>query len=375
MKSSSPLGKGHVPGFGVPTKPTFHGVPAPDQEPIKANLSTSQDEVLRKAGLANVYDNGGEELVAAAGSTKEHSDVVAPAVESAGDVGRQVVCLDVALLDASPYQPRLTIEPERLKELALSISSNGGLNNPIIVRPKANGRFEVVCGHRRWAAVETILGENKIDALVRDLTDARARVLAALDNHDEDLTDYEYGRAYRDLLDAGAVKTQTELCLQMGIGNALAHRRLSYTYLPAPVRLMLDENPKLIGVAVVSGFARLTKDGRGDLVLEAAKKIAAGEVSQERALAWAEFAEQRINQEEISVELALEEARQGSKLATSTPKAEPALEPLSVGDRVIAKSAFKAKGRRLVLDFEDAKDGADLFAAFKEFLKQRENAS
>ncbi|MCK5902945.1 MAG: ParB/RepB/Spo0J family partition protein, partial [Cocleimonas sp.] len=49
------------------------------------------------------------------------------------------------------YQPRLSIDPDTLEELAASIKAEGVLQ-PVVVRRLASGRYELVAGERRWQA-------------------------------------------------------------------------------------------------------------------------------------------------------------------------------------------------------------------------------
>lgn len=72
--------------------------------------------------------------------------------------------------------PSQTYEGERLAQLMDSIERDG-LIYPIIVRPIANGKYEILCGHNRAKAVEA-LGRDVITADVRkNLSDEEATAL------------------------------------------------------------------------------------------------------------------------------------------------------------------------------------------------------
>jgi len=91
------------------------------------------------------------------------------------------------------------IDPEAVRELAESIRSQG-LHAPILVRP-ANGRFEIVFGHRRFLA-HRILGEAKIRCMVREMTDDQVFEARAVENDQrEDLNPMERARVYKRLRD------------------------------------------------------------------------------------------------------------------------------------------------------------------------------
>ena len=77
-------------------------------------------------------------------------------------VGEQDIKLD--LIDSFPNHPYHVFDDTDMSELVASIEANG-LLNPIIVRNKADGRYEVISGHRRKRAYE-ILKISKIRAIV-----------------------------------------------------------------------------------------------------------------------------------------------------------------------------------------------------------------
>src|SRR5579872_6617677 len=57
--------------------------------------------------------------------------------------------IGLELIDPNPYQTRSAIKEDQLGELAASITANGVVQ-PILVRPQANGRFQLIAGERRW---------------------------------------------------------------------------------------------------------------------------------------------------------------------------------------------------------------------------------
>lgn len=83
--------------------------------------------------------------------------------------------IKVHLIDSFPNHPYHVFDDEDMTELAASIKANG-LLNPIIVRSKADGRFELISGHRRKRAYE-ILKINKIRAIIVDVTDDEAIIM------------------------------------------------------------------------------------------------------------------------------------------------------------------------------------------------------
>ena len=83
--------------------------------------------------------------------------------------------IKVHLIDSFPNHPYHVFDDEDMTELAASIEANG-LLNPIIVRSKADGRYELISGHRRKRAYE-ILKINKIRAIIVDITDDEAIIM------------------------------------------------------------------------------------------------------------------------------------------------------------------------------------------------------
>lgn len=83
--------------------------------------------------------------------------------------------IDISLIDDFPNHPFKVLENEELKKLAESIYDTGVLV-PTLVRPKANGRYEMISGHRRKKASE-IAGIKTIPCIVRELTDDEATII------------------------------------------------------------------------------------------------------------------------------------------------------------------------------------------------------
>ena len=86
------------------------------------------------------------------------------------------------------------MDPQALEELAQSIKAQGVMQ-PIVVRPIANGRYEIIAGERRWRASQQA-GLEKIPALVRDVPDEAAIAMALIENiQREDLNPIEEAAA------------------------------------------------------------------------------------------------------------------------------------------------------------------------------------
>jgi ParB family transcriptional regulator, chromosome partitioning protein len=102
--------------------------------------------------------------------------------------------LPVELIVPNPNQPRKRFDEDALKALAGSLGDRGVLQ-PVLVRPKPGGTYELVAGERRWRAAQ-IAGLAEIPALVRPRDDATTLELALIENMArEDLSPIEEARA------------------------------------------------------------------------------------------------------------------------------------------------------------------------------------
>lgn len=97
-------------------------------------------------------------------------------------------------------QPRTRFDDAALDELASSIKAIGVLE-PILVRRRAQGGFEIIAGERRWRAAQRA-GVHEVPVYVRELTEERAFEAALIENlQREDLNPLETARAFQRLMD------------------------------------------------------------------------------------------------------------------------------------------------------------------------------
>lgn len=129
---------------------------------------------------------------------------------SSGQVnGSLLKSLPVASISALPGNPRKHFDEDALEELAASIAKRGVIQ-PIIVRPRGNGQYQLVAGERRWRAAQKAR-LHEIPALVRELDDREVMALALIENlQREDLNPVEEARAYQRLADEEGM-TQAEI--------------------------------------------------------------------------------------------------------------------------------------------------------------------
>jgi ParB family transcriptional regulator, chromosome partitioning protein len=114
--------------------------------------------------------------------------------EGAGPGEEQLRELPVELISPNPKQPRRHFDQDALEALAGSLGERGVLQ-PVLVRPRAGGSYELVAGERRWRAAR-IAGLERIPAIVREREDAEALEAALVENMArEDLNPIEEARA------------------------------------------------------------------------------------------------------------------------------------------------------------------------------------
>lgn len=99
------------------------------------------------------------------------------------------------------YQPRQHFDKTQLQELADSIKTTDGLLQPVIVRPLADGRYEIIAGERRWRAAQ-LAGFGEISCLIGQYNDEQALQASIIENVNRaDLNPIEEALAYQRLID------------------------------------------------------------------------------------------------------------------------------------------------------------------------------
>jgi ParB family chromosome partitioning protein len=108
--------------------------------------------------------------------------------------------LAVELVAPNPDQPRKRFDDEALQALAESVKERGVVQ-PVLVRPRPGGTYELVAGERRWRAAQ-IAGLETLPALVQQRDDAQSLEVALIENMArEDLNPIEAARAVAALVE------------------------------------------------------------------------------------------------------------------------------------------------------------------------------
>jgi ParB family chromosome partitioning protein len=115
--------------------------------------------------------------------------------------------LPVGQLQPGKYQPRTRMDPGSLEELAASIRGQG-IMQPILVRPIADKRYEIIAGERRWRASQ-IAGLGEVPVQIREIPDESALVMSLIENiQREDLNPLEQAAGIQRLIDEFAMTHQ-----------------------------------------------------------------------------------------------------------------------------------------------------------------------
>lgn len=174
-------------------------------DPIRFSIPDRPKDDTRKRlgkGLGALLGETRREEPLVTGGTKTAS-------KSEGFSASGLASLAVSAIEPLPGQPRKRFDEAALEELAASIAQRGVIQ-PVIVRPLAGGRFQLVAGERRWRAAQKAR-LHEIPALVRELGEREVMALALIENlQREDLNPVEEGRAYQRLAD-GEGMTQAEI--------------------------------------------------------------------------------------------------------------------------------------------------------------------
>ncbi|MEC7815871.1 MAG: ParB/RepB/Spo0J family partition protein [Pseudomonadota bacterium] len=153
--------------------------------------------------------------------------------------------LPIDLIQRGRYQPRRDMDPAALQELADSIRQQGVMQ-PVVVRPLAEGRYELIAGERRWRATQ--LAElDRIPAIIRDVPDDAAIAMALIENiQRENLNPIEEAFALQRLQDEFGL-TQAQVAEAVGKSRTTITNLLRLIGLTEDVRLMLEHGDLEMG--------------------------------------------------------------------------------------------------------------------------------
>ena len=256
-----------------------------------------------------------------------------------GPPTQELAKLPLDEIHPNPRQPRRRFAPEATDGLAGSIKAQG-LLQPVVVRPRPEGGYELIAGERRWRAARQA-GVETVPALVREADDRDSLLLALVENvAREQLSAVEEARAYAVLLDEFGLALG-EVAERVGRSKPAVSNRLRLLELPDEVLWMLARGE------LTEGHARAV--------------LAVPDHDARRRLA------RRIARDGLSVRAA-ERAAQvaGARRRARAPRVDPHLaeRARTAAERLTGRRARVTQGR-LEIAFADETELAELAEALE----------
>jgi ParB family transcriptional regulator, chromosome partitioning protein len=220
------------------------------------------------------------------------------------------------------YQPRTTFSEREISELSESIKKNG-LIQPIMVRRKGDGLYELIAGERRFRATK-LAGLSTIKAVIRNSSDEQAMELALVENlQRQDLNPMEAARAYHRLTTEFGL-TQEQVAQRIGKDRSSIANISRLTNLPSDIQQLVEVGQLTTGHAkVILGLPTSTAQQSltrqiidGQLSVRQAEKIASQETKPRRAVKRAtphSDIEERL-QKYLGTRVAIQKGRRGGKI-------------------------------------------------------------
>lgn len=174
--------------------------------------------------------------------------------------------LPISEIIPNKEQPRKTFDEAALSELADSIRQHGVLQ-PLLVRPLADGGYQLVAGERRWRA-SRMAGLREVPVVVKELTDTQTMEIAIIENlQREDLNPIEEAEGLQALIDKCGF-TQEDIAASVGKSRPAIANSLRLLRLPPEVRDMTRDG------VISAGHARALLSFENEpAIYEAAQSI------------------------------------------------------------------------------------------------------
>jgi ParB family chromosome partitioning protein len=199
-----------------------------------------------------------------------------PEAEESRSSGQEVQEIPIELIVPNRLQPRTDFPQEELMELADSVRQNG-LLQPVLVRRKGDGFFELIAGERRFRAAK-LAGFTALPAIVRNSSDQQAIELALIENlQRKDLNPMESARAYHRLINEFGF-TQDAVAQRIGKDRSSVANLIRLVNLPFEIQQLVQSGALSTGHAkVILGLES------AELQLTLARQITAEQLSVRQA--------------------------------------------------------------------------------------------
>ncbi len=200
-----------------------------------------------------------------------------------GGAAPELAQIAVEQIHANPNQPRKRFDSDAVTGLAESIKAQG-LIQPVVLRPRLEGGYELIAGERRWRAAREA-GITTVPAVVREADDRDSLLLGLVENvAREDLSPIEEARAFAVLIDEFGLSLG-EVAERVGRSKPTVSNRIRLLELPEDVLSMIARRE------LTEGHARAVlavpdQDGRRRLAKRIVKEGLSVRAA-ERAARWA----------------------------------------------------------------------------------------
>lgn len=194
--------------------------------------------------------------------------------------------IPVAVVRPSPYQIRQGNNAEHITALAQSVADID-LSSPILVRPIADGQYELICGEHRWRAYQQ-LGRTTIPATIRQMSDESAAKTLIADNLQHlHVTDWEVFVAIKLLFEKAFATTDSDIAQLIGRPRTYVTKVRAFDELSDEAKDVVRSAPHLFGSNLVAELR--SKDfnkKHPELVLEALRLVTGGALTQSGVISW-----------------------------------------------------------------------------------------
>ena len=174
-----------------------------------------------------------------------------------------------------------TLKPEDFEQLKTNLLNNP-LVNPIVVRPRAEGGFEIISGHNRVQAYRE-LGRQEIEADIREFEEDKVFEAAFYSNLiNSELSDYEKYLGFKKI-QLNTSETQKDIAKRAGVSQSLIAKIFAFDRFTETTKKILETHPHILGCAAAQRMANANEQR----VVPALKKLIAGECTESQAVSLA----------------------------------------------------------------------------------------
>ena len=180
-------------------------------------------------------------------SLTSYDEIFTPDTAPSGQPYGRIVEIPLEQLHPFKNHPFRVVDDEHMQKTAESIRDYGVLV-PGLVRPRPEGEYEIISGHRRKRASE-IAGKTTMPVIIRDLNDAEANQIALIENlQRENLNPIEEAQGYQTLMQQFQM-TQEEVAKTVGRSRPAVANALRLLNLPGAVQDALEKGKLTVGHA------------------------------------------------------------------------------------------------------------------------------